>query len=433
MLMLYSWVEMTRAMLARPTEKASLAAISLWGDDALLGQLPGARETSAFFEVAERLSKSYAKPLWRIEQSRMKDQTVKVHIDTIDERDFGHLIRFVKEGVDQTAQPKLLIVAPMSGHYPTLLRDTVESLLPNHDVYLTEWINARDVPLSKGSFTLDDYVEHLMHYCTLLSAQKDGRALHMMSVCQPTVPAMGAVSLMNQRQDPHAPQSMIMIGGPIDARKSPTVTNNFALEHNIKWFENRLISMVPWPYQGGGRMVYPGFLQHMGFVAMNPSRHAKAHQDFFSNLVQGRNDGASKHREFYDEYNAVMDLPKEYYLQTVESVFQNFDLPQGKWDVLGERVNPAAITKTALFTLEGELDDISGAGQTHSAQELCSALPSNMKEQWTAPGVGHYGVFSGSKFEQVIAPRIGEFIKNQELRLGAEAKKGVSPKTKKAT
>lgn len=428
MLMLYSCVEMARAFLSEPTERASHAASLLFGHGAPMGKMPGAREASAFFGLTERLAKSYAKPQWRIESAQVSGRAAPVVIERLDEMPFGNLIRFAKQGVDPRSQPKLLIVAPMSGHYPTLLRDTVEALLPTHDVHLTEWINARDVPLARGEFSLDDYVHYIIRYCQLLGASADGRALHLMSVCQPTVPALGAVSLMSQRKDPNAPQSMIMIGGPIDARKSPTVTNNFALKHDIGWFERNLISMVSWPNGGAGRLVYPGFLQHMGFVAMNPSRHAQAHREFFENLVQGLDVGATKHREFYDEYNAVMDLPKEYYLRTVESVFQKFELARGVWDVAGERVNPAAIEGTALLTLEGELDDISGAGQTHSAQELCVNLPASMRERWTAPGVGHYGVFSGSKFETIIAPRIEAFIKKQQAQWerGQGAKKSKS-------
>lgn len=413
-MMMYSWVEMARALWAKPIAALSQSGAVAWGGLSPWGALPLAPEAAAWFELAGRLSKEYVKPEWRVESSELGGRSVAVSIQTIQSRPFGALIRFVKEGPEQASQPKLLIVAPMSGHYPTLLRDTVETLLPDNDVYMTEWVNPRDVPVSAGEFSLDDYVEHLIDWFKELSAQKDGRALHVMSVCQPTVPALGAVSLMSQRKDADAPQSMVMIGGPIDARKSPTATNNFALEHDIGWFERHLISMVPWPRAGAGRLVYPGFLQHMGFVAMNPSKHAKAHRDFFESLSRGRSDDAQKHREFYDEYNAVMDLPKAYYLQTVESVFQRFDLARGLWDVRGERVNPGEIQKTALMTLEGELDDISGAGQTHSAQELCHAIPEDLRERWTAPGVGHYGVFSGSKFKALVAPRINAFIERRE-------------------
>lgn len=412
--MMYSAVEMARWLWARPIEALSRSGAMAWGRMSPWGALPLAPETAAWFELASRLSKGYEKPEWRIHSAKVGARVAAVEASVIHARPFGSLIRFVKEGPEQASQPKLLIVAPMSGHYPTLLRDTVEALLPEHDVYLTEWVNARDVPLSEGEFSLDDYVEHLIVWMKMLSAREDGRALHVMSVCQPTVPALGAVSLMSQRGDADAPQSMVMIGGPIDARKSPTATNNFALEHDIEWFEKNLISMVPWPRRGAGRLVYPGFLQHMGFVAMNPSRHAKAHREFFENLAQGREDGAQKHREFYDEYNAVMDLPKAYYLQTVESVFQRFDLAKGTWRVREELVDPSQIKATALMTLEGELDDISGAGQTHSAQELCSGIPEALRERWTAPGVGHYGVFSGSKFEAQVAPRIAAFIARRE-------------------
>lgn len=375
----------------------------------------GGREIAAMWDVAGRLAKRYDKPLWREDE-----WGYPVEIEKIGGTAFGSLIRFKQPGALE--RPKLLIVAPMSGHYPTLLRQTAKEMGRSHDVFLTEWINPRDVPLSEGDFSLDSYVDFLRGSMRELAAL-DGRPAHAMSVCQPTVPMLAAASLMWEDKEEAAPASLVMIGGPIDARLSPTATNNFALKHPIEWFESTLINWVPAPHAGAGRKVYPGFLQHMGFVAMNPSRHAKAHRQYFKDLLGGEEAAAEKHRAFYDEYNAVMDLAAPYYVETIKKVFQDFDLPKGRLTACGRLVKPELV-KGFLMTIEGELDDISGAGQTHSAQGLCSGVDQESREERTFDGVGHYGVFSGSSFVEAVAPAIGRFIARVEAKLAASKKSG---------
>lgn len=410
-MLLYSLFETTKNMIGKPIENSAMAMETIFSNPMPLGFVPGAKEVKSFFNLTNRIHKSYIKPEWKIDTCSINKKTYNIKRVDVVKKPFGNLLHFQKEGFDRKL-PTLLIVAPMSGHYPTLLRETVKTLMKDHDVFITEWINARDVPVYHGEFSLDDYVRYLMEFSRFL--KEDGRKVHMLSICQPTVPALVAQSLMAQRGDSAIAKSMIMVGGPIDARKSPTAVTNFALERDISWFEQNLISMVPYPYDGAGRLVYPGFLQHFGFVAMNPNRHADAHKKYFKDLTIGDESSASKHREFYDEYNAVMDLPRAYYLQTIKKVFKDFDLPQGKMVIDGQLVDPKAIKDTALLTIEGELDDISGADQTHFTHELCSSIPQDKKDQITFEGVGHYGVFSGSKFRQKIAPYITEFIKKND-------------------
>jgi len=299
----------------------------------------------------------------------------------------------------------VIIFAPLSGHHATLLRDTVRALLPRFNVYVTDWIDARLVPLSKGPFHLDDYVDYCIEFIRML-----GPKAHLISVCQPTVPVLGAVSLMASAGDPALPRSMTMMGGPIDTRRNPTQVNALATRRNYDWFRNHVIFKVPSSYPGYLREVYPGFLQHAGFVAMNPDRHAESHWDYYLDLVKGDQDDVAAHRRFYDEYNAVIDLPAEYYLDTIRVVFQDHQLPRGIWDVRGKRVAPEDIHNVALFTIEGELDDISGSGQTQAALELCRGIPEQRKQHLTAMGVGHYGIFSGRRWRENIAPRITDFI-----------------------
>ncbi len=410
-MLLYSLFETTKNLIGKPIENSSMAMETIFSSPMPLGLIPGAKEVKAFLNLTNRIHKSYIKPEWKIDDCSINKKNYTINRVEVLKKPFGNLLHFKKEGFNKKL-PTLLIVAPMSGHYPTLLRETVRTLLPDHDVFITEWVNARDVPIYHGEFSLDDYVRYLMEFSKFL--KDDGRNVHVLSICQPTVPSLVAQSLMAQRKDSAIAKSMIMVGGPVDARKSPTAVTNFALERDIHWFEQNLISMVPYPYKGAGRMVYPGFLQHFGFVAMNPNRHADAHNKYFKDLTVGDESSAAKHREFYDEYNAVMDLPRAYYLQTIKKVFQDFDLPLGKMFIDNQLVEPQAITDTALLTIEGELDDISGAGQTHFTHELCSSIPSNKKEKITFEGVGHYGVFSGSKFREKIAPFITEFIKKND-------------------
>ena len=317
-----------------------------------------------------------------------------------------HFKRVFPAKSKRSADPKVLIIAPLSGHHSTLLRDTVRALLPDQDVWITDWTDARLVPITAGPFHLDDYVDYVIEFVRAL-----GPDVHLISVCQPTVPVLAAVSLMASRNDPKLPKSMTMMGGPIDTRKSPTQVNALAKRKNFEWFENNVIFKVPSAYPGYLRKVYPGFLQHAGFVAMNPDRHLNSHWDYYLDLVKGDLDDVEGHRAFYDEYNAVLDLPAEYYLDTIKIVFQEHRLPNGTWKVRGELVKPEDIKTVALFTIEGELDDISGSGQTQAAHDLCKGIPKARKKHLTAKGAGHYGIFSGRRWRDEISPQIKSFIR----------------------
>ncbi len=293
----------------------------------------------------------------------------------------------------------------MSGHYPTLLRGTVEGFLPNHDVYITEWIDARMVPLSEGPFDLDDYIDYLISMLHLLRGD-----VHVLGVCQPSVPVLAAVARMEADDDPYVPRSMVLMGGPIDTRVNPTVVNRVAEQRGLDWFRRNVITKVPFPNPGFMRDVYPGFLQLHGFMSMNIDRHIEAHRNLFQHLVSGDGDSAQKHREFYDEYLAVMDLAAEFYLQTVETVFIRHALPKGEMTHRGRKIDPSKIKRVALLTVEGEHDDISGVGQTEAAHRLCDNIPADRRAHWLQPGVGHYGVFNGSRFRSEIVPRIADFV-----------------------
>jgi poly(3-hydroxybutyrate) depolymerase len=321
------------------------------------------------------------------------------------------------------AQPVVLIVAPLSGHYATLLRDTVKTMLQDHKVYITDWKNARLVPLSEGEFHLDDYINYVQEFIRHLQATYGH--CHVVSVCQPTVPVLAAVSLMASRGE-KTPLTMTMMGGPIDARKSPTSVNNLATNKSFEWFENNVIYRVPANFPGAGRRVYPGFLQYTGFVAMNPDRHANSHYDFFKDLIKGDDASAEAHRKFYDEYNAVLDMDADYYLETIQTVFQDFKLVNGTGDVKGvdgkvERVRPQDIKGTALMTVEGELDDISGSGQTRAAQDLCSGVPASERKHLEVEGAGHYGIFSGRRWRDMVYPQLVKFILNHAPKVASKA------------
>jgi poly(3-hydroxybutyrate) depolymerase len=354
--------------------------------------LPLAKRVAASSDLFLRVTERYEKPAWNIPEA-----VAEVALD----RPFCKLVHFRQQ---QQGKPKVLLVAPLSGHHATLLRDTVRSLLAEHDVWVTDWVNARLVPLTAGPFHLADYVDYVQDWIRLLSPD-----LHVISVCQPTVPVLAAVSLLAFGKE-QAPRTMIMMGGPIDARRSPTAVNNLARRKPHSWFEQHLIERVPSKYPGYMRRVYPGFLQHLGFVAMNPDRHLIAHWDYYHKLVMGDGDSASAHRRFYDEYNAVLDMPAEYYLDTVKAVFQDYALPKGRMFVRGELVRPQAIRESALLTIEGELDDISGNGQTEAAHALCLNIPRERRSHYVAPGVGHYGIFSGRRWREMIFPKVRDFI-----------------------
>ena len=361
------------------------------------------RTIAANSELFVRLMRRYPKPEWGIDSAVVNGERVAVTQEVVVDKAFCQLLHFRKDV--PVEQPKLLIVAPLSGHYATLLRDTVRTALADHDVWVTDWVDAKTVPLSKGPFHLDDYVDYIRDFIRLLSPE-----LNVMSVCQPTVPVLAAVSLMAADDEPAVPKAMIMMGGPIDTRRNPTVVNDFASGRPHSWFSDRVIMRVPANHPGFMRKVYPGFLQHASFLAMNPDRHAEAHREFYNHLIRGDGESAEGHRKFYDEYNAVLDMPAEYYLDTIKVVFQEFLLPKGKWVVRGKPVRPEAIRKTALFTIEGELDDISGNGQTEAAQTLCRSIPSDKRRHLLAKDVGHYGIFSGRKFREMIYPQIRSFI-----------------------
>ncbi len=369
------------------------------------------RNLVASTELFERLTRRYGKPAFGLGATRVDGVRVPVVERVVWQSPFCKLVRFERQfdAAPAGPEPKLLIVAPMSGHHATLLRGTVAAFLPYYDVYITDWVDARTIPVSAGRFDLDDYIDHIIAICERLSARRDGGVLHALGVCQPAVPLIAAVALMEARGNPHVPASMTLMGGPIDTRKSPTKVNLLAQERGSAWFRRHCISTVPFGYRGAGREVYPGFLQLAGFMGMNIDRHVTAHFDLFSHLVEGDGDSAEKHRDFYDEYLAVMDLTAEFYLQTVDTVFVEHALPNGAMKHRGVAVDLAAIRRVALLTVEGENDDISGLGQTFAAHALCPNLPDAMKAHYIQEKVGHYGVFNGSRFRNQVVPRMRDF------------------------
>lgn len=365
------------------------------------------RSLAATFEVFERTTRRYGKPEFDLSFTVVDGEEVAVTEEVVWKKPFCDLLHFSRAVPEsRPADPKVLIVAPMSGHYATLLRGTVEAMLPAHDVYITDWVDARSVPLSMGTFDLDDYIDYVIEMIHHL-----GAGVNIIAVCQPSVPVLAAVSVMEEDKDPLSPATMTLMGGPLDTRISPTAVNKVAHDKGMSWFERNVIMRVPFPNPGVFREVYPGFLQLGGFMSMNLDRHVSAHKEFFSHLVEGDGESAEKHRDFYDEYMAVMDLTKEFYLQTIRTVFLEHALPEGKMMHRGRLVKPSEIRTTALFTVEGELDDITGAGQTQAAHTMCSNLADDKQQDYVQPGVGHYGVFNGSKFRAHIQPRIAEWIR----------------------
>ncbi len=416
--MLYQIYETQRSFMEPFSDMAKVAAKLYNNPLSPLGQMPWAQRVSAGYDLMHRLGKDYEKPVFGIRTVDVDGSEVAIHERVEIDKPFCELRRFKRFSDDARTlerlkqQPVVLIVAPLSGHYATLLRDTVRTMLKDHKVYVTDWKNARLVPMEEGEFHLDDYVNYVQEFIRYL--QQNYGNCHVMSVCQPTVPVLAAVSLMASRGET-TPLSMTMMGGPIDATKSPTAVNNLAMQRSIDWFENNVIYRVPPNFPGAGRRVYPGFMQHTGFVAMNPDRHATSHYDYFQNLVKGDNDSAESHRQFYDEYNAVLDMDAHYYLETIETVFQEFKLVRGTWDVRNEqgeieRVQPQDITNTGLLTVEGELDDISGSGQTASAHDLCTSIPKSNRTHFEVEGAGHYGIFSGRRWRDMVYPVVREFI-----------------------
>jgi poly(3-hydroxybutyrate) depolymerase len=363
------------------------------------------KNMAAGAELFERVTRRYSKPVFGYKNVTIDGVSIPVREEVVWERPFCRLLHFAREGaIFAEPQPKLLIVAPMSGHYATLLRGTVEAFLPTHEVYITDWADARMVPLSVGHFDLDDYIDYLRGMFEFL-----GPGAHSLGVCQPAVPLIAAVALMEAANHADIPASMTLMGGPIDTRRSPTAVNLLAERRGVEWFRDNCLHRVPFPHPGFGRLVYPGFLQLSGFMAMNLDRHVNAHVDMFNHLVSGDGDSAEKHRDFYDEYMAVMDLTAEYYMQTIEAVFVEHALPRGEMTHRGTPIDLAAIHRCALMTVEGENDDISGVGQTRAAQDLCANIPADLKLHYLQKDVGHYGVFNGSRFRAQIAPRIAAF------------------------
>ena len=416
--MLYQIFETQRSLM-EPFADFAQAASKLYGQtNSPLAQNPMAQRVSAGYDLLYRLGKDYEKPEFGIKSVDVDGNDIAIHERIEIDKPFCELRRF-KRFTDNSdtlekikGQPAVLIVAPLSGHYATLLRDTVRTMLKDHKVYITDWKNARLVPLSEGEFHLDDYVNYVQEFIRHLQSRYGN--CHVMSVCQPTVPVLAAVSLMATRGE-KTPITMTMMGGPIDATKSPTAVNNLAMNKSFSWFENNVIYRVPDNFPGAGRRVYPGFLQHTGFVAMNPDRHLKSHYDYFKDLIKGDNSSVDSHREFYDEYNAVLDMDADYYLETITTVFQDFKLVRGTWEVKNpqgqlELVRPQDIRTTALLTVEGELDDISGSGQTEAAHKLCSGIVRKEQHHLEAKGAGHYGIFSGRRWRDVVYPHVKSFI-----------------------
>jgi poly(3-hydroxybutyrate) depolymerase len=403
---LYQMYEVSRALMEPARAFADMFKLYYRNPLNPLSHTETGRTMAAMAEVFERATRRYGKPHFDISSTNVDGVDVDIAERVIWKKPFCNLIHFAKiwQGTPKK-QPRVLIVAPMSGHFATLLRGTVRGMLPDHDVYITDWVDARMAPLSQGQFNLDSFIDYLMQMMRTL-----GGGMHVMAVCQPAVPVLAAVALMEAQHDPEVPSSMILMGGPIDTRENPTEVNKLAQERGMQWFESHVITHVPFPQPGFSRAVYPGFMQLMGFVSMNLEKHMSAHWNFYNHLVEDDGDSAEKHREFYDEYLAVMDMTAEFYLQTVDTVFVRQALPKGEMMHRDQPVRPQAINRVALMTVEGERDDISGVGQTKAAHNLCTNIPKGKKVHLLQPKVGHYGVFNGSRFENEIVPKITHFI-----------------------
>jgi poly(3-hydroxybutyrate) depolymerase len=405
--LLYDAYEVQRSFLAGASRLAGLGAGWLnnpanpWGYNSM------SPTVAASLEVFAHASAPRGKPEFGIDTVRVGRKQVAVHEEILLRRPFGQLKHFARDGVE--SGPPLLIVAPMSGHYATLLRGTVERMLPDHDVYITDWRDAKCVPLSDGYFDLDDYIDYLVEFLEAIGA-RTGQRPHMLAVCQPSVPAFAATALMNEDKSEWRPRTLTMMGGPIDTRQAPTAVNTLATQRPFAWFEQNVIATVPMLYPGAGRKVYPGFLQLAGFMTMNLGSHLISHWEMFKHLVVGDEESASGTQKFYEEYRSVCDMTAEFYLQTVDAVFQQHLLPRGELRHRGRRVNPAAIRDTALLAIEGERDDISGLGQTKAALDIATRLAAAKKQYFVARDVGHYGIFNGRKWRERIAPVVEKFI-----------------------
>jgi len=415
--MLYSLVELNRAAMTPMRLGARVGRMALHNPLNPLKDTEFGRSMTASADMFESVTRYYGKPEWGLDTTRINGVDVDVVPEVAHASPWCNLVHFRKDdaglsrarGADAGALPRLLIVAPLSGHYATLLRGTVEAFLPGHDVYVTDWADARMAPVWLGRFDLDDYIDEIRSQLTAL-----GPGTHVLGVCQPGPPVLAAIAMMAEEGDPHRPASMTFMGSPIDARRSPTVPNRLSEERSFDWFQENMIYTVPAPWPGMMRRVYPGFVQLSSFMNMNWERHVDAQWRFFNHLVEGDGDGIEKHRGFYDEYLSVLDLTEEFYLQTIQRVFQEHHLARGIFEHRGRPVRPEAITDVALMTVEGEKDDISGIGQTQAAHDLCVNLPEALQADYIQPGVGHYGVFNGSRFRNEIVPRVAQFISRFE-------------------
>ncbi|MES2158329.1 MAG: polyhydroxyalkanoate depolymerase [Pseudomonadota bacterium] len=403
MRMLYSGYQAWNDMLA-PARFGAQVALGMRDKMGPMADWAMPRRMFALMDVFQGAKVTHKRPAYNIDSVVNGNAEVAVRDEVVLDLPFGDLLHFAKDEVE-AAQPRVLVVAPMSGHFSTLLRSTVVTLLRDHDVYITDWKNARDVPLSAGRFGFDEYVDYVIRFF-----QEMGEGAHMVSVCQPCVPALAAVALMSQDKDKATPRSMTLMGGPIDPNAAPTVVNELANEKPIEWFEKNLISTVPFRYAGRGREVYPGFLQLSAFMAMNMERHGSQHRELYQLLADGKTVEADKIKTFYEEYFAVLDMTKEFYLETVDMVFQRTLMSKGELMHRDRRVDPGAIRNTALLTVEGEKDDVCAVGQTSAAHGLCTGLRPHMKRHHLQPGVGHYGVFSGSKWEKQVYPQVRNMI-----------------------
>jgi poly(3-hydroxybutyrate) depolymerase len=401
--MLYDAYEMQRSLLAGASTLANMGAGWLQNPANPFAYSQMGPIVASALDVFAHASAPRGKPEFGFATTRVEGKRIAVHEEVVLRKPFGQLKHFRREGVK--GGPRLLIVAPMSGHYATLLRGTVERMLPGHDVFITDWRDAKLVPLDSGRFDLDDYIDYLTQFLEHI-----GPGAHMLAVCQPSVPCYAAAAVMSADKNPARPRSLTMMGGPIDTRKAPTAVNTVATQRPHSWFQQNVIASVPYTYPGAGRAVYPGFLQLAGFMAMNLGDHLTGHWEMFKHLVQGDGEGAEASKAFYDEYRSVCDMTAEFYLQTVDVVFQRHLLPKGELMHRGRRVDPAAIRDVALLAIEGERDDISGIGQTKAALEISTRLPRDMKQYHLAKGVGHYGIFNGSKWRERIAPVVEDWI-----------------------
>jgi poly(3-hydroxybutyrate) depolymerase len=406
--MLYNAYEMQRSMLAGASAWANFGVGLLNNPSYPFGYFGNGPVLSSALEVFAHAAAPRGKPAFGLTHTTVDGREVAVREEIVLQKPFGQLKRFVREGIE--GGPKLLIVAPMSGHYATLLRGTVERMLPAHDVYITDWRDAKLVPMSDGHFDLDDYVDYIIEFLAAIGGEADGGRAHMLAVCQPSVPCYAAVALMSADSHPNRPLTLTLMGGPIDTREAPTAVNTLATERPHSWFEQNVIATIPMSYPGAGRRVYPGFLQLAGFMTMNLGNHMMSHWELFKHLVAGDGESSQATMSFYDEYRAVCDMTAEFYLQTIHTVFQDHSLPKGTMEHRGRRVDPAAITDIALLAIEGEKDDISGLGQTKAALTIATALPDAMKHYHMAPTVGHYGIFNGSKWRNTIAPVVEQWI-----------------------